>query len=107
MAEDIKNLRELYATELEPKLIELDAERRLIIKLIKRYILISILPLFAIGFISYIYQTPIPILITLAICVGVSIYKINPIWSSYYTKFKQGVIKEDEYKSRITGVIGY
>ena len=57
MAEDIKNLRELYATELEPKLIELDGERRLIIKLIKRYVLISILPLFAIGFISYTYQT--------------------------------------------------
>ena len=68
MDEEIKILRELYATELEPKLIELDGERRLIIKLIKRYVLISIFPLFAIGFISYTYQTPIPILITLAIC---------------------------------------
>ncbi len=94
MPEEIKNLRELYATELEPKLIELDGERRLIIKLIKRYVLISIFPLFVISFISYTYQTPIPILITLAICVGISIYKINPIWSNYYTRFKQGVIKE-------------
>ena len=41
MTEEIKNLRELYASELEPKLIELDAERRLIIKLIKGYLLIS------------------------------------------------------------------
>ena len=94
MTDDIKTLRELYATELEPKLIELDGERRLIIKLIKRYILISILPLLAIGFISYTYHTPIPIIIIAAICIGVSIYKINPIWSNYYTRFKQGVIKE-------------
>ena len=94
MVETINSLGSLYSSELEPKLIELDKKRKWVLKLIKQYIFISIVPIILMGYVSSLYRTPIPVIIVFIICIGFSYYKINPIWSEYYSEFKQGVIKE-------------
>ena len=94
MSVEIKDIKEFYANKLESKLILLDNNRKVIVNLIKKYALISIFLLAIMGYVSYLYHNPIPVIIIFAICIGVSFYKINPIWTNYYIKFKQGIIKE-------------
>ena len=95
MADQVeKNFRELYSTTLIPKLTELDKTRKSILALIKKHILISLVPLCIIGYISFLYETPIPIGIVVVACIGYAFFKINPLWSSYYSAFKQQVIKQ-------------
>ena len=94
MADQVENFRELYSTTLVPKLTELDKTRKSILDLIKKHILISLVPLGIFGYISVLYETPIPIGIVAVACIGYAFYKINPLWSSYYSAFKQQVIKQ-------------
>ena len=94
MADQVKNFRELYSTTLIPKLTELDKTRKSILALIKKHILISLVPLCIFGYISVLFETPIPIVLVAAACIGYAFYKINPLWSSYYSAFKQQVIKQ-------------
>ena len=94
MADSATNFRELYSTTLIPKLTELDKTRKSILDLIKKHILISLVPLGIFGYISVLYETPIPIGIVAVACIGYAFYKINPLWSSYYSAFKQQVIKQ-------------
>ena len=94
MADSATNFRELYLTNLIPKLTELDKTRKSILDLIKKHILISLVPLCIFGYISVLYQTPIPIGIVVVVSIGYAFYKINPLWSSYYSRFKQQVIKQ-------------
>ena len=94
MADQVENFRELYSTTLIPKLTELDKTRKSILALIKKHILISLVPLCIFGYISFLYETPIPIGIVAVACIGYAFYKINPLWSSYYSAFKQQVIKQ-------------
>ena len=94
MADQVENFRELYFTTLVPKLTELDKTRKSILDLIKKHILISLVPLGIFGYISVLYETPIPIGIVAVACIGYAFYKINPLWSSYYSAFKQQVIKQ-------------
>jgi len=60
MADQVENFRELYSTTLVPKLTELDKTRKSILDLIKKHILISLVPLGIFGYISVLYETPIP-----------------------------------------------
>ncbi len=94
MADQVKNFRELYSTTLIPKLTELDKTRKSILALIKKHILISLVPLCIFGYISVLYENPIPIGIVLVACIGLAFFTINPLWSSYYSAFKQQVIKQ-------------
>ena len=61
MADHVENFRELYSTTLAPKLSELDKTRKSILVLIKKYIMISLVPLGISGYISILLETPIPI----------------------------------------------
>jgi len=94
MADSAANFRELYSTNLVPKLTELDKTRKSILDLIKKHVLISLVPLCIFGYISVLFETPIPIVLVAAACIGYAFYKINPLWSSYYSAFKQQVIKQ-------------
>ena len=94
MADQVENFRELYSTTLIPKLTELDKTRKSILALIKKHILISLVPLCIFGYISVLYENPIPIGIMAVACIGFAFFKINPLWSSYYSAFKQQVIKQ-------------
>ena len=94
MADSATNFRELYSTNLVPKLTELDKTRKLILDLIKKYVLISLVPLGISGYVSILFENPIPIGITVVACVGYAFFKINPLWSSYYSAFKQQVVKQ-------------
>ena len=94
MTDRVENFRELYSTILVPKLAELDKTRKSILDLIKKHILISLVPLCIFGYISVLFETPIPIVLVAAACIGYAFYKINPLWSSYYSAFKQQVIKQ-------------
>jgi len=94
MADQVENFRELYSTTLIPKLTELDKTRKSILALIKKHILISLVPLCIFGYISFLYETPIPIGIVAVACIGYAFFKINPLWKDYYSAFKQQVIKQ-------------
>ena len=95
MADQVeKNFRELYSTTLIPKLTELDKTRKSILALIKKHILISLVPLCIFGYISFLYETPIPIGIVAVACIGYAFFKINPLWKDYYSAFKQQVIRQ-------------
>ena len=94
MADSATNFRELYSTNLVPKLTELDKTRKSILDLIKKHVLISLVPLGISGYVSILFENPIPIGITVVACVGYAFFKINPLWSSYYSAFKQQVIKQ-------------
>ena len=94
MADQVENFRELYSTTLIPKLTELDKTRKSILALIKKHILISLVPLCIFGYLSILLENPIPIGIVAVACIGYAFYKINPLWSSYYSAFKQQVIKQ-------------
>ena len=94
MADQVENFRELYSTTLVPKLTELDKTRKSILDLIKKHVLISLVPLGISGYVSILFENPIPIGITVVACVGYAFFKINPLWSSYYSAFKQQVIKQ-------------
>ena len=94
MADSAANFRELYSTNLVPKLTELDKTRKSILALIKKHILISLVPLCFFGYISILYGNPIPIGIIAVACIGYAFFKINPLWSSYYSAFKQQVIRQ-------------
>ena len=63
MSEKIIDLKTLYSTELKPKLLELDQERKNILILIKQYVLFSIIPLLFGGGLVYYFHSPIPIII--------------------------------------------
>ena len=94
MADSATNFRELYLTNLIPKLTELDKTRKSILDLIKKHVLISLVPLGIFGYISVLFETPIPIGIVVVACIGYAFFKINPLWSSYYSAFKQQVIRQ-------------
>ena len=94
MADSATNFRELYLTNLIPKLTELDKTRKSILDLIKKHILISLVPLCIFGYISFLYETPIPIGIVAVACIGYAFFKINPLWKDYYSAFKQQVIRQ-------------
>ena len=70
MADSATNFRELYSTNLVPKLKELDKTRKSILDLIKKHILISLVPLCIFGYISVLFETPIPLVLVAAACIG-------------------------------------
>mgnify|MGYP001224565202 CR=1 FL=1 len=91
---DIKNLENLYNSELKPRLSELDNQRTHIIKKIKEFSLYAILPILISIFFSIYIENPIPTIIVIALSVLISFIKINPLWKEYYKQFKEQVIRE-------------
>jgi hypothetical protein len=69
MADSAANFRELYSINLVPKLTELDKTRKSILDLIKKHVLISLVPLGISGYVSILFENPIPIGITVVACV--------------------------------------
>ena len=59
MADQVENFRELYSTTLVPKLTELDKTRKSILDLIKKHVLISLVPLGISGYVSILLENPI------------------------------------------------
>jgi hypothetical protein len=88
------NLENLYNTELKPKLSNLDNQRIDIINQIKKYLIISIIPLAISIYLSINFQNPIPVIAVAGISIFISFYKINPKWKEYRAQFKEQVIKE-------------
>jgi len=88
------NLEHLYNTELKPKLSKLDNQRIAIINKIKRFIVISILPVALSIYLSINFQHPLPTIIVAGICVLISFFKISPLWKEYRSQFKEQVIRE-------------
>ena len=93
MSEKI-NLENLYNTELKPKLSKLDSQRIEIINKIKKYFIISIIPVILSIYLSINFQNPIPAIAVAGIFILVSFFKINPLWKEYRSQFKEQVIKE-------------
>ena len=88
------NLENLYNTELKPKLSELDNQRIAIINKIKRYILLSIIPVALSIYFSISFQNPLPTIILVGIFILISFLKISPLWKEYRSQFKEQVIRE-------------
>jgi len=88
------NLENLYNTELKPKLSELDNQRIAIINKIKRYILLSIIPVALSIYFSISFQNPLPTIILVGIFILISFFKISPLWKEYRSQFKEQVIRE-------------
>ena len=88
------NLENLYNTELKPKLSKLDNQRIAIINKIKKYIIISIIPVALSIYFSINFQNPLPTIILAGIFILISFFKINPLWKEYRSQFKEQVISE-------------
>ena len=94
MIAENQSLESLYQNELKPKLSELNNSRLYIVSQIKRYIAYSILPILGSVYLSIYFDNPIPLALTLIISIGVSYFKIRPIWETYYNEFKEQVIRQ-------------
>ena len=94
MAEQVNNFRDLYSTDLAPKLANLEKVRKKIFAHIKKQIHFSLAPLAISGYLSVTYHTPIPVGLIAAAFVIFSYFKIKPLWSKYRSEFKKQIIKE-------------
>tara|TARA_B100001750_G_C15437507_1_gene561735 strand:- start:191 stop:1162 length:972 start_codon:yes stop_codon:yes gene_type:complete len=94
MISDNKSLESLYENELKPKLSELNKSRLYIISQIKRYAIYSTLPVAFSIYLSIYFKNPIPLALVLIISIGVSFFKVRPLWKTYYNQFKEQVIRQ-------------
>ena len=91
------SFKKLYTTILLPELTALDQIRKKIIRLIKKYFIISLIPISISANISILLKNPLPIILIIILAVVFSFYKINPFWKNYYTKFKEEIIRKIIY----------
>ena len=94
MIDNNKSLESLYNSKLKPQLSDLNIKRIAIVSKIKKNVLISILLIVFSLYLSHIFNSVIPIVLTLISMLLFSYFSIYPLWEVYRNEFKEKVIKQ-------------